>query len=242
MKYFKIALLCCLSIAIVSCEDEEKRQAETIKAARQNDSILKIISSNWKFSIPAPTPKVQQRISTWNEWTQFKSELMQKPTGGIAAYRQKTKNLVNKADQLRNNIPLMFDKPQVRSRLGVLITKTKQLYTFLNLQVIQDVKVLSLLGEITNETISVQNQLDEIIRISEIPKEMGEEEMLRALDTVRMANPDRMPQPEQRTLQQGVEPEAQPYTPPAQQQQLPKRKLLLNKLDNKKKVETGNNR
>ncbi len=238
MKYFKIVLLCCLSIAILSCEDEEKRQAETIKAARQNDSILKIISSNWKFGVPAPTPKVQQRISTWNEWTQFKNELMQKPTGGIAAYRQKTKNLVNKADQLRNNIPTVFDKPQVRSRLGVLITKTKQLYTFLNLQVIQDVKVLSLLGDITNETISVQNQLDEIIRISEIPKEIGEEEMLRALDTVRMANPDRMPQ--QRTLQQNIQPTPQPQQ--LQKQQEAKRKLLFDKLDNKKKVETGNNR
>ncbi len=197
MKYLNIVLALFLSAALLSCEDEDKqRRAETIKAAKMNDSILKIISSNWKFNVPSPSAKVQQRISTWNEWHQFKAELMQKPTGGIAAYKQKTKNLVNKVDQLKNNIPAMFNKPQVRSRLGVLITKIKQLYTFLNLEVVQDKKVLQYIGEITHETAAVQVQLDEIIRLSEIPKEVGEDEMLRALDTARMANPDRQVQPD----------------------------------------------
>ena len=197
MRYLTILLLAFFSVALVSCaNDEKQRQAEALRSARQNDSILKIISSHWKFDVPPPTAKVQTRISSWNEWAQFKNELMQKPTGNILAYKQKTKNLVNKADQLRNNIPLMFNKPQVRSRLGVLITKIKQLYTFLNLEVIQDKKVLELIDEVTAETTAVQYQLDEIIRISEIPKEMGEEEMLRALDTTRMANPDRVQQPE----------------------------------------------
>lgn len=180
-----------------SCEDDEKQRREaTLRAEKQNDSILKIISNNWQFKVAPATPKVQVRITTWNEWQQFRNELSQKPTGSLRAYRQKTKNLVNRADQLKNNIPLMFDKPQVRSRLGVLITKIKSLYTYLNLEVIQEKKVLELLGEVTRETESVQNQLDEIIRISEIPREVGEEEMLRALDTTRMANPDRATQPE----------------------------------------------
>jgi hypothetical protein len=197
MKYFKLLIIFCLSAALFSCEeDDRQRKAETIRAAKQNDSILKIISSNWKFNVPPATAKVQMRISTWNEWQQFKNELAQKPTGGISAYRQKTKNLVNKADQIRNNIPAQFNKPQVQSRLGVLITKIKMLYTYLNIEVIPDKKVISLISEVTNEITSVQNQLDEIVRISEIPKEEGEEQMLRALDTVRMANPDRQPPPE----------------------------------------------
>jgi len=194
MKYLNLIVLCCLSLLLFSCEDDEKlRQAETLKAAQQNDSLFKIIKDNWKFNVEPPTGRVQTRISNWNEWQQFKTELGQKPTGSITTYRLKTKNLVNKADQLRNNIPPMFDKPQVRSRIGVLITKIKTLYTFISIETIQDKKVISVIGEITHEMNSLQNQLDEIIRISEIPKEMGEEEMLRALDTIRMANPDAIP-------------------------------------------------
>jgi hypothetical protein len=248
MKRLSLFLIFLLSAVVFSCQDDEKqRQAETIRAARQNDSILKIISSHWKFDVPPPTPKVQMRISTWNEWQQFRSELAQKPTGGIGAYKQKTKNLVNKADQLRNNIPLMFNKPQVRARLGVLITKIKQMYTFLNLEVIQDKKVLQFIDEVTKETAAVQDQLDEIVRISEIPKEIGEEEMLRALDTTRMANPDRQPQPAQQiqpgqmpklNVQPGVVPQAVPQpTSPQQREQFQQR---IQQIRKNRTGETGN--
>ena len=76
----------------------------------------------------------------------------------------------------------------------------------MHLDVIPDEKVTALINDITKETISLQNQMDEIIRITEIPKEIGEEEMLRALDTVRMADPDRQQQqqparPQSRLLQ-----------------------------------------
>ncbi|OYQ36738.1 hypothetical protein CHU92_09425 [Flavobacterium cyanobacteriorum] len=202
MKYLNMILLLCLAFGILSCEDEDRqRRAETERTIKRNDSILKVISSNWTFAIPPATEKVEAGINRWNEWKQFKSELAQKPAGGLNAYRQKTKNLVNKADQLRKNIPTMFNKPQVQSRLGVLITKIKSLYTYLNIAVIPDKKVTALIGEITSETIAVQNQMDEIIRLSEVPKEFGEEEMLRALDTTRMANPDRHRQPSTPSLQ-----------------------------------------
>lgn len=243
MKRLSLFLIFLLSAVVLSCQDDEKqRQAETLRAAKHNDSILKIISSHWKFDVPPPTIKVQMRISTWNEWQQFRTELAQKPTGSISAYKQKTKNLVNKADQLRNNIPLMFNKPQVRSRLGVLITKIKQLYTFLNLEVVQEKKVLQFIDEVTKETAAVQYQLDEIIRLSEIPKEIGEEEMLRALDTTRMANPDRQPQPVQQSqtqLQPGLVPQAVPQ--PAQKSQLREQKIQrLQQLRKDRNLETGN--
>lgn len=191
MKYLKIIIVFLFSAVLFSCgEDEQQRQAETIKAAKQNDSILKVISSNWKFNVPAPTPKVTAQLNTWSEWQQFKNELFQKPTGSITAYKQKTKNLVTKVDQLKNNIPPFFDKPQVRARISVLITKIKSLYTYISIDVIPDKKVVKIINEVTHEMTSLQNQFDEIVRKSEIPKEIGEEEMLRALDTVRMANPD----------------------------------------------------
>lgn len=197
MKYLKITILFCLSLAIFSCGDDDKqRLAETQRAMKQNDSILKILNNNWKFNIAPPSEKVQPKIQGWNEWQQFKAELDEKPNGSIETYRQKVKTLSAKADLLRNNIPEFFDKPQVRSRIAVLITKIKSLYTYINISVINDKKVISLINEITVETNSLQNQMDELVRFSEIPKELGEEQMLRALDTVRHANPDMAPQPQ----------------------------------------------
>jgi hypothetical protein len=93
---------------------------------------------------------------------------------------------------LKNNVPAFFNKPQVRARMGVLITKIKSLYTYINIETIPDKKVIAIIGEITHEMTALQNQFDEIVRISEIPKEEGEQEMLKALDTTRMANPDAM--------------------------------------------------
>ena len=196
MKYLKLIVLCCFSAVLFSCKDDDaQRRAENIKTEKQNDSILKIISENWRFNVAPVSSKVAAYTANWNEWQQFTGELMQKPTGSLTAYKQKAKNLVVKAEQLKNNIPGFFNKPQVLSRIGVLNTKVKSLYTFINVAVIPDKKVVKLINEITHETMSLQNQMNELIVISEIPKEIGEEEMLRALDTVRMANPDMQQQP-----------------------------------------------
>lgn len=200
MKYLKLIVLCCFSAVLFSCKDDDaQRRAENIKTEKQNDSILKIISENWRFNVAPVSSKVATYTANWNEWQQFNAELMQKPTGSLTAYKQKAKNLVLKAEQLKNNIPGFFNKPQVLSRIGVLNTKVKSLYTFINVAVIPDKKVVKLINEITHETTSLQNQMSELIVISEIPKEIGEEEMLRALDTVRMANPEMQPQPQPST-------------------------------------------
>jgi len=196
MKHLKLIVLCCSTALFFSCKDDDaQRRAENIKTEKQNDSILKVISENWRFNIPPVNDKVAAQIAGWNEWQQFIAEVMQKPTGSLSAYRQKSKTLVTKAEQLKSNIPGFFDKPQLRSRIGVLNTKVKSLNTYINVEVIPDKKVAALIKEITHETTSLQNQMNELIVISEIPKEIGEEEMLRALDTVRMANPEMQQQP-----------------------------------------------
>jgi len=224
MKYLKTVLFLSILITLFSCaEDDKQRIAETLRTQKQNDSIVKVISAHWKFNVPAPTPSVAQRISKWNEWEQFNNELKQKPTGNVInAYLQKTKTLVAKADLLRNNVPVFFNKPQVRARMGVLITKIKSLYTYINIETIPDKKVIAIIDEITHEMTALENQFDEIVRISEIPKEQGEEEMLRALDTTRMANPDdmipRLASPQTNPAPgapQTTVPQAKPLTPPA---------------------------
>ena len=198
MKYLKLIILFCFTAGFISCnEDDRQREILAVKTEKQNDSILNVISSNWKFNIPPVSSKAEAKLSGWNEWRQFKAELAEKPKGSLSAYRQKVKTIANKADQLNENIPDFFNKPQVRSRIGVLRTKVRSLYTYTNISVIPDKKVVGLINEITKETTSLQNQFNEIVVLSEVPKEMGEQEMLRALDTVRMANPDMMQQQEQ---------------------------------------------
>lgn len=194
MKYLKITILFCIaSMLCLSCQDDStQRQAEIVRAQKANDSILKILSRNWQFNVPPATPKVQERIASWNEWQQFKNELNEKPTGSISAYRTKVKTLALRVDQLKNNIPPFFDKPAVRSRISVLITKIKSLYTYINITVVPEKKVITLIDEITKETASLQNQLNEIVLFSEIPVETREKEMLKALDTTWHTNPDVM--------------------------------------------------
>jgi len=193
-------MLCCFSAVLFSCKDDDaKRQAENIKAAKQNDSILKVISDNWKFNIPPLNPKVGEKLSGWTEWEQLNNELMQRPVGSLNAYRQKTKSLVTKTEMLRNNIPEFFNRPQVKSRISVLDTRVKSLSTYINLEVIPAKRVIELINSITHEVTSLQNQMNELVILKEVPKETGEDEMLKALDTIRMANPDAMPQPQSST-------------------------------------------
>lgn len=203
MKYLKIIAGLTLCVMMFSCEDDkEQRVAQAKKIEKQNDSIVKALAKSWKFNVPAPTAKVQQQMGSWGEWEQLKSEMLQKPAGDIATYRQKTKDLVRKAELARNTIPVTFRKPQVSSRFDVLVTKIKSMHTFVSVDPVSPKKVFEIMASINYEAASIFNQFDEMIRIKEIPKEIGEEEMLRALDTVRHANPDAQPQPPTTTTPQ----------------------------------------
>ncbi|MEL1246346.1 hypothetical protein AAEO56_18885 [Flavobacterium sp. DGU11] len=196
MKYFKAVIIVLFSLALFSCEDDQQQRiAQAKRIEKQNDSIVKALNKSWKFNPPAASAKAQQQMGNWNEWDQLRNEMLQKPVGDLGAYRQKTKNLVAKAETARNTIPAAFSKPQVKSRFDVLVTKIKSLHTFVGVDPVPAKKVFEIMASIDKEAASIFNQFDEMIRIKEIPKEEGEAEMLKALDTVRMANPEAQPQP-----------------------------------------------
>lgn len=186
MKYL-VPVLAVFSLFLFSCNNKEERETEYKKSLQQRDSIFAVINANWKFDIPAVNPKVQSRIQNWEEWRQFKQELGQKPKSTMNAFKLKTMNLVKKSDSLTNNIPIIFNTPAVKSRLSTLNTKIKSLETFISLDYIPTQKVITLIHDVSEEVISVQDQMAEIIYKMEIPKEIGETEMLQALDTVRRA-------------------------------------------------------
>jgi hypothetical protein len=67
----------------------------------------------------------------------------------------------------------------------VLTTKINSLNLYINLNDIPDQDVIALISDINIELTSLQVQMGEIVRKSQIPKEEGEADMIRMLDTAR---------------------------------------------------------
>jgi len=170
----------------VSCNDNaEKREAENLKDAQKKELIFETINKGWNFSIPTLTPSSQEAINNWNEWRLFLNEIELKPKSSIGAFQKKSKALSKRVMDLNMNIPPTFNKPEVRSRISVLVTKVNSINLFINLNDIPDQKVVALVSEVNLELISLTQQMDEIIRKNAIPKEEGESDMIRMLDTSR---------------------------------------------------------
>ena len=75
--------------------------------------------------------------------------------------------------------------PEIKSRIAVLTTKVNSVNLYIHLNQIPDKKIVQLVQEINAEVASIQWQLDEIRRKSEIKTEEGESDMLKMLDTTR---------------------------------------------------------
>lgn len=177
-----------------SCQEDAQQQLDAKKIAQKNEVVFKNISKMWQFQFPAARPDIQTTLSSWNAWRQFEIELLQTPKSTLSAFQLKTKNIATKADALATSIPVEYNKPQVLSRLAALNTKLKSLELFLNLSIIPEQKVAQIIPQINEEIKGLYNQWDEISIKKAIPKEIGEELMLQALDTARNASPKLMKQ------------------------------------------------
>jgi hypothetical protein len=177
-----------------SCQEDAQQQLDAKKIAQKNEVVFKNISKMWQFQFPASRPDIQTTLSSWNAWRQFEIELLQTPKSTLSAFQLKTKNIATKADALASSIPVEYNKPQILSRLAALNTKLKSLELFLNLSIIPEQKVAQIIPEINEEIKGLYNQWDEISIKKAIPKEIGEELMLQALDTARNASPKLMKQ------------------------------------------------
>ena len=185
MKY-KISLFLLFVFALNSCQDENaKRLAENEKEAKKKEVIFNNINKGWVF-IDEPINEVsEQKVKTWNEWREFLEEIDDKPRKTIGAFQKKSTAIAKKAVALNNNIPPEFNLPQIKSRISILITKVKMMDLFIHLDRIPDEKVTFLIGEINKELVSLERQMDKIVEKSKIPKEEGEADFLRMLDTTR---------------------------------------------------------
>ncbi len=183
---FPSVLVLFISLFLFSCQDENKiRLIEQQKEIKRKEVIFNNINRAWVFNIRSLDPTVQGKINNWMEWRSFLTEINQKPKSTLSAFQRKAKVLSKKASDLKNNIPYEFNKPQVISRITVIETKIKVMNLFINLNQIQDQKVIENVKDINVEILSLQLQLEEIVRRSQIPKEAGEPDRIRIQDTAR---------------------------------------------------------
>ncbi len=173
-------------MTLLSCSDDsEKRAIENARDVKKKEVVFTNIDKAWKFNTQPINGTTEALAVSWNEWRVFLNELSQKPQSTIGAFRKKAKTLSLKVLDLNNNIPITYSKPEVKSRIAVLTSKINSLNLYINLADIPDQKVTALIVEINIELASLQRQIGEIVRKNQIPKEEGELDMIRLLDTTR---------------------------------------------------------
>lgn len=186
MKY--LISLYIVALFLVSCNNFSDLDADSEKTKARNEQVFKTISKEWSFVFPKTRPEIENTLKEWKEWNQFQNELEQKPQTSLLAFQMKIENVANRADSLSFTVPEKFNNPQVRSRLITLDTQLNSLDTYMHLQAIPEKKVTGLITAINEEIKSVYSQLEEVLIKEAIPMEIGEEDMIRALDTTRMAS------------------------------------------------------
>lgn len=186
MKY--LLSLYIFALLFVSCNNFSDLDADSEKTKARNEQVFKTISKEWNFVFPKARPEIENTLSEWKEWNQFQNELQQKPKTSLLAFKMKIENVSKRADSLYLQVPEKFNNPQVRSRLITLTTQLNSLNTYMHLQVIPEKKVTDLITTVNEEIKSVYKQMEEVILKEAIPTEIGEEEMIKALDTTRMAS------------------------------------------------------
>ena len=178
-------IIIALSLLVFSCQDDTKRDAAQKKDIQKKEAVFAVVEKNWNFNVPPLDPQTQNLVAGWAEWRLFLTELTQKPKNSIGAFQQKARTLTQKATALNNNIPAKFAKPEVKARISALITKIRSLDLYINLDDIPADKTTVLVAEINATLASLSAQLQEIVRIGQIPTEQGESDMIRMLDTAR---------------------------------------------------------
>lgn len=210
----RIVFLLFTIFALHSCKDDEAtRLKANAKDTKKKEQIFAAIDKAWNFNTPTANPSVVNALRNWAEWRLFMTELNQKPKSSIGAFQQKAKTLSKKVMDLNNHIPAIFDKPEIRSRIMTLATKVRSLDLYINLSYVQEQKVVKLIPEINEEIVSLQSQMEEVIRKSQIRLEEGEAEMLQSIarDSLKaQPQPGNLPQPSNTVQQGGVNPTQNP--------------------------------
>lgn len=182
----KSSLFVLATLLFLACKQEDEKQL-LVEMEQKNALVFAQVNKAWTLTIPVATPTVQMELNKWKEWQSFEQELKQKPQASISAFKLKVQNLAKKSDSLHLSVPALLNKPQVRSRLVAMQTKIQALDTYFSLDVLPKEKVETLILAINKEIVAFYAQCEEIVIKNNIPLELGEKEMINALDTTRNA-------------------------------------------------------
>jgi hypothetical protein len=175
-------------VTFLGCKDDSaERMAANKKDLEKKDAIFNAINNAWSFRTIQPQTKSQSLIANWEELRLLLLELNQKPKSTIGAFQKKSIDLTKKADAVYNSVPPTLQIPEFKSRFLVLLNQFRTIELFINLDDIPQQKVIAVIEEINKQLASIEIQLDEYIRKSEVPMEPGESDMIRMLDTSRAA-------------------------------------------------------
>ena len=192
MKYIYLTLIGLVLFS--SCEENEKSAEEQqMLIAQKRDSIFKTIDDQWVIQIPKINQNVESNLVNWKEWNDFEKEYRIKPVTSLSAFHKKAQRLSKLAAEMQNNIPEVYNKPDVKSRIFLLNTNLNSLEMLLELDLIPAKEVKELFGKINKNYQSLANQFDEILIRKAIPMEVGEQEMIQSLDTIKRATLNAIP-------------------------------------------------
>jgi len=184
----RFTLLFLALVTFLGCKDDSaERMAANKKDLEKKDAIFNAINNAWSFRTIQPQTKSQSLIANWEELRLLLLELNQKPKSTIGAFQKKSIDLTKKADAVYNSVPPTLQIPEFKSRFLVLLNQFRTLELFITLDDIPQQKVIAVIEEINKQLASIEIQLDEYIRKSEVPMEQGESDMIRMLDTSRAA-------------------------------------------------------
>ncbi len=185
MKFKFFTFIVCLFM-LFSCQDEDSiRAKERLNTIKKSELLFEKINESWDFKEINSTTEVQSILNSWNQWNDFSLELEQKPKSSINAFRKKAIALSKKAENLNNSIPAIFNNPQVKSRISIIITQLHALDLYINLDKIPVEKVIAIIPNVNKGLQSLDAQFQEILLKEKIPLEQGEADMIRMLDTTR---------------------------------------------------------
>lgn len=173
-------------VLMTSCQEDPKlRVLEQEKETQKREVIFNSINKGWAFNAQPINTTSRDLTKNWAEWRLFLTELGQKPKSSIGAFQQRAKTLSKKSNDLNNNIPIIYNVPEVRSRIEAITTKLNSINLYIHLNQIPDKKIIQLVQDVNIELVSFQKQLEEVVVKKQIKVEDGESDMLQMLDTTR---------------------------------------------------------
>ncbi len=184
-------ILCSLTLLTTSCKDEEKFEKEQeIKIAQHNDSVYAFLQNNWKFTVPEASPELKPLLEEWKAWQEFNQELQLKPVSTIGAFQKKADVLTQKLTSLSfQKFPDELNLPDVKARIALLQTSINNLHMFITVEPIDIERSKKDIKMVNNSLNLFFEQMEENLIKKKYPKEIGEDEMIEAMNSERRANP-----------------------------------------------------